>query len=325
MHNEVVTKKSPVILMIKLAVIEAGGILLYFIATLFGNYKFELYSQLSLTNILPYESAKPLVLFGAQFALTAYAFLLWYYEEYKIKADSIVHLHGVFQRKKTSFVFDKSCTVLIQQNLLGKIFHYGNIVIQHGKNTFALKTISRPELLIRAIQEGPMSAKFSSEHNIEKLLNSEENDWLEFKSSLRYDYKAGNVSRELEKAALKTVAAFLNSKGGYLIVGVNDERNPLGLEKDFQTLQRKDKDGFENHFTQAFNAVIGPEFRDLVKIKFMDVGGNDVCLVEALPSHRPVYFKSDNNEHFYMRTGNITSALKLSEMESYIRSRWPKL
>ena len=115
--------------------------------------------------------------------------------------------------------------------------------------------------------------------DIARLLMEVEHDQLEFKSSLRFDYKAGKVSRDLEKAVMKTVAAFLNSRGGHLVIGVNDARKPIGLENDYQTLQRKDSDGFENHFTQAFNNMIGPEFRNLIKLWFHNVDGHDICVV----------------------------------------------
>lgn len=325
MRPEITTKRSPIILMIWFAVIEAGGLFLYFIVRLFGSAKFELYTDLLLTQFLPYDTAKVIFLFGVQFTLIVYTFLLWYYEEYKIREDSITHVRGVLRKKYASIALSGLDSISVARGVLGKIFHYGNIRIQSKEKSFELRTISHPELIIKAIYDGPMAAKFSVQHNMDKLLSSEENDRLEFKSSLRYDYRAGNVSRELERTALKTVAAFLNSKGGYLVMGVDDSRTPLGLEKDFRSLQRKDKDGFENHFTQSFNAVIGPEFRDLIKLAFISADGKDICLIETLPSHRPVYFKFDGNEHFYIRTGNITSSLKLSEMESYISSRWPAL
>jgi len=108
------------------------------------------------------------------------------------------------------------------------------------------------------------------------------------------------------------------------VLGVNDSREPVGLLNDYQTLQRKDADGFENHFTQTFNSMIGPEFRNLIKLWFHTMNGQDLCVVQVLASPRPVYLKTDNNEQFYMRTGNISTSLKLSEIEAYSRSRWPR-
>ena len=324
--NELITKHSPIVLVYKFAVIEAIAFFLYFIATLFGNAKYDLYVELSLQNLISYQTAKILFLLGAQFILTVYAFFSWYYEEYVVRQGSITHFTGVIWRKNKKFKVDKSTSVTIKSGLLGKILHYGSISVREGTSSFVIHHISRPDRIIKTVKGGYDSTEkaFSEKPDITKLLEETEHNQLEFKSSLRFDHKAGNVSRELEKAAMKTVAAFLNSKGGYLVLGVSDARAPLGLQNDYQTLQRKDSDGFENHFTQSFNNMIGPEFRSFVKLWFHNIDGCDICTIQALPSPRPVYLKTDNNEHFYIRTGNISTSLKLSEIESYSRSRWPK-
>ncbi|MDO8536704.1 MAG: putative DNA binding domain-containing protein [bacterium] len=326
MYNEIITKRSPIVLMWKFAGIEAVGFLFYFIAMLLGNTKYELYTQLSFSNFLSYQAAKMLFLLSAQFALTVYAFLSWYYEEYAVGANSITHTSGVFLKKESVFPVGKTTSQTIKSGPLGKLFHYGSIRLRSDGSSITLAQISRPERIIKVLkgEYNPYENAFGKEPDIAKLLTEAEHDKLEFKSSLRFDQKSGNANRELEKAAMKTIAAFLNSKGGYLVIGVSDKRTPLGLQNDYQTLQRKDSDGFENHFTQAFNNMIGPEFRNLVKLWFHNADGNDICAIQALESPRPVYLKIDNNEHFYMRTGNISTSLKLSEIESYARSRWPK-
>ena len=320
MNGETLTKRSPIVLVWKFAAIEVAAGFLYFGATLLGNAKYELYTQLSLSDLLSYQVAKILFLSAAQFILTVYAFLSWYYEEYSIRPGSIAHLYGVFFRKEKVLSTGSSVSVKISSSPLGKLLHYGSIYIKSGASSLVLAQISKPERLLKAIKQ---ENSFGMEPDIGRLLKENEHDRLEFKSSLRFDYKAGQTSRDIEKGAMKAIAALLNSKGGYLIVGVSDTRTPLGLRKDYETLQRKDRDGFENHFTQSFNNMIGPEFRNLVKLWFRAVDGQDVCTIQVLPSPRPVYLKADNSEHFYMRTGNISTALKLSEIESYSRSRWP--
>jgi len=320
MTGETLTKRSPIVLVWKFAAIEVAAGFLYFGATLLGNAKYELYTQLSLSDLLSYQVAKILFLSAAQFILTVYAFLSWYYEEYLIRPGSITHLFGVFRRKEKVLSTGSSVSVKISSSPLGKLLHYGSIHIKSGASSLVLAQISKPERLLKAIKQ---ENSFGMEPDIGRLLKENEHDRLEFKSSLRFDYKAGQTSRDIEKGAMKAIAALLNSKGGYLIVGVSDSRSPLGLRKDYETLQRKDRDGFENHFTQSFNNMIGPEFRNLVKLWFHIVDSQDLCTIQVLPSPRPVYLKADNSEHFYMRTGNISTALKLSEIESYSRSRWP--
>ncbi|MDP2598250.1 MAG: putative DNA binding domain-containing protein, partial [Candidatus Liptonbacteria bacterium] len=325
MENEIMVKRSPIVLVWKFAVIETAGFFLYFAATLLGNAKYDLYIQLSFSSILAYPVAKMLFLSGAQFALTVYAFLSWYYEHYIIDSDSVMYKRGVFLRKETMVPISGSTKFTVLRDTLGKFFHYGSVNIKDGKSSLVLATISRPEALVKGIKRGMTHEnKFLREPDISKLLAENEHDRLEFKSSLRFDNKVGRASRDVEKAAMKTIAAFLNSKGGYLVVGVSDTRVPLGLQNDYETLQRKDSDGFENHFTQVFNSMIGPEFRNLIKLWFRKLDDRDLCVVQVLASPRPVYLKADNNEQFYMRTGNISTALKLSEIESYSHSRWPK-
>ena len=167
-----------------------------------------------------------------------------------------------------------------------------------------------------------MATLVSAPLNVLDLLNKNEQENLEFKSTFRWDMRQNIVNHTLEKSVMKTIAAFLNSQGGHLVIGVDDNKKTLGLALDYSSLARKDADGFENHFTQIFNNMIGAEFRQFIKLNLSQVDGKDCCVVSVSPSHKPAYLKSDNNsEEFYIRTGNGTTALKLSEANAYIDSR----
>ena len=87
----------------------------------------------------------------------------------------------------------------------------------------------------------------------------EESDTVEFKSSLRWDYKQQRANTDLEREVIKGVVGFLNSEsGGTLIIGVDDDKRVLGLERDFSTLgQRKNRDGFQQRLQQALISAIG--------------------------------------------------------------------
>ncbi len=163
----------------------------------------------------------------------------------------------------------------------------------------------------------------SKENDLEEMLRSGEHERLEFKTSFRWDDHRKQINKELEKTVMKTAAAFLNSDGGHLLIGVDDQGRSLGLEKDFASLPKKDADGFENHFNNIFNQMIGPEFRRLVQLSFENVSDKKICLVRVEPSHRPAYLKNGNSEDFYIRTGNVTTPLKMSEVTAYLSS-WRK-
>lgn len=319
-------KRSPIIFIRNFIAIEMVGLAFYLFAAAFGNYKYEVYKDLLLENILLYQNAKVLFITASELVMTIYAFLHWYSDIYIIKPGMIVHEWGIFFKKRRAVPLQKILSLTLASGPLGKLFHYGSIHIQNSERTnlFTLRDISRPQKYFKKIEQNVNNgaAEKNSPPDFIDLLKREESEEIEFKSSLRFDHKLKQVNRDLEKAAMKTVAAFLNSKGGFLVVGADDAGELLGLEYDYQTLVRKDSDGFENHFTQVFNKTIGPESRHLVKLWFQKIDDIEICAIDISSSPNPVYLKMDDGEHFYIRTGNASTPLKLSEIDSFLRSRW---
>ncbi len=326
MNGAIVVKQSPVILFRNFVFIEILGFVGYFIAVALGNYKYEFYTKLSFSAVLPYQTAKLLFLLGAELAMTAYAFLRWHRESYAIQPGTITHGWGVFFIKKKTSPLRREMKVMLSSGFLGNLFHYGTVNIYDAASriTLTVANISTPQRYLKIIERFLDGENLPREkiQNVEQLLSQDEHERLEFKSSLRFDLHGQKVNRDLERSVMKTVAGFLNSKGGNLVIGVGDAREPLGLKHDYETLNRPTSDGFENHFTQIFNAMIGPEFRHLIKLRFPTVHNQELCVVSVAPSVRPIYLKLEDTEHFYIRTGNVTTPLKMSEVESYTRSHW---
>lgn len=156
------------------------------------------------------------------------------------------------------------------------------------------------------------------ERNIEFIINNGENEKVEFKSSFRYDYVQNKLNKALEKVFLKTVAGFLNAEGGTLLIGVDDEGNILGLEKDYVTLKKKNRDGFELKLMQLTSTHIGTEFCALIRISFYKIEGEDICSVHVVSSEVPVYVNVNGSTLFYLRTGNSTNQLTVQEAINYV-------
>jgi predicted HTH transcriptional regulator len=72
--------------------------------------------------------------------------------------------------------------------------------------------------------------------SVEVLTTMGEGPTIEFKESFRRDSKTGNVNKELSKVVVKTIAAFLNTNGGSLLIGVADNGAIIGIEADIDTL-----------------------------------------------------------------------------------------
>jgi predicted HTH transcriptional regulator len=158
--------------------------------------------------------------------------------------------------------------------------------------------------------------------DVRKLLLAGENEHLELKASFRWEINSQKVSKELEKVVMKSLAGFMNTAGGYLIIGINDEKKIIGLENDFNSLTKHNSDGFENRFGVAFNSYIGKEFRQYVSVSFQKYEGKEICIMKIKPSKKPVYVKDGKTEEFFLRTGNATNPMTMSEANEYIKTHW---
>ena len=69
--------------------------------------------------------------------------------------------------------------------------------------------------------------------NAEELIKQGESKTLEFKSTLRWNLRESRQDdKRVTHAALKTIAAFLNTEGGDLLLGVADDGTIVGIERD---------------------------------------------------------------------------------------------
>jgi type I restriction enzyme, R subunit len=50
----------------------------------------------------------------------------------------------------------------------------------------------------------------------------------------------------MEDAVVKTVAGFLNTGGGTLLIGVDNSGNTIGLDHDYERVKPENGDGFVN-------------------------------------------------------------------------------
>lgn len=168
----------------------------------------------------------------------------------------------------------------------------------------------------------PRIYKKLEQADISKLIKQGESQNLEFKSSLRWDVRQGKANKDLEKVILKTIAGYMNADGGQLIIGVEDDGTIFGLEQDYSALNRADRDKFENHLVQLVKSSMGAENVRFFSTIFDNIEGKDVCLITVLKANKPVYVKTQNSEDFYVRTGNNTTALSVSEAQAYIAGHW---
>lgn len=144
---------------------------------------------------------------------------------------------------------------------------------------------------------------------------------LEFKSSLQWDIVRNEKNKVLRKSVLKTIVAFLNSEGGTLVIGVEDNKSVCGLEMDLSLVDHSE-DKFLVLLNNLFNDNIGPEFSSLIKATIEPINGTKVCKVNVERSLLPSYLKIDGQQEFYVRSGNTSRSLEMEEAVNYISQHW---
>ena len=124
--------------------------------------------------------------------------------------------------------------------------------------------------------------------NAEELIKQGESKTLEFKSTLRWNLKEQRKdARRITFAAVKTIAAFLNTEGGDLLLGVADDGSIVGIEQD-----RFDSDDkFMLHLAQAARTGLGDRAGTCIDPRIQIVEGKTVCAVSCQRSPEPVFLK----------------------------------
>jgi hypothetical protein len=162
------------------------------------------------------------------------------------------------------------------------------------------------------------------ESDLQTFIAQGERAQLEFKSSFRWDLRENKVNRALEAVVMKTLAGYMNGNGGTLLIGVADDGAVVGLDHDYKTLKKQDRDGFEQALMTAVATKLGADACHQVQIVFHSVDNNEVCRVMVAPTPRPVYLKEGDAPKLYVRTGVSTRELNVQEAVDYTLARWPK-
>ncbi len=175
-------------------------------------------------------------------------------------------------------------------------------------NDFMSSLIAEPEIM--------------HDRTVNELIQLGESATLEFKSTIQWDVVRNEINKNLRFSVLKTIAAFLNSEGGTLIIGVEDNGDVLGIDLDLSTLKKKSVDGFEQLLTDIIRDRIGVEYARFVKIRFAEIDENTICAVDVEKSPEPVFMEDSKGTMFFIRHGNTTRSLDPEEMHRYIQMNW---
>lgn len=153
-----------------------------------------------------------------------------------------------------------------------------------------------------------------------EIIQKGENDIVEFKSTLRWNLFTEKKDKAIERSVLKTLAAFMNTNGGMLLVGVADDGNILGLAHD--NFESNDK--LLLHLSNLIKARIGAVYLKYLRFSIEKISEKEILRVDCHPATQPAYLKDDAVDHLFIRSGPSTTDLRLSKVYNYIVDRFDR-
>ena len=177
----------------------------------------------------------------------------------------------------------------------------------------------RPASAAEVIERLELIGLHAVHDNIERLLASDETTTLEFKASLRtpvgpIDPRNQRTQKEfariLQHEVLATLAAFFNTDGGALIIGVADDHTVVGIEVDYPNLHRKSSDGWRCTFDDLVSDHLGTEVMNSIDLQLEPWQGHTIAVIRCARREEPTWI---GDELFARRTA---STVKLSNREA---------
>jgi len=195
------------------------------------------------------------------------------------------------------------------------------VEIKMGRKHWKLPTYQKEGQSEAEILSKLENVESAYEKQWKNIISRGESQNIEFKSSLKYDIKLMKANTKLQEEIMKTIAGFLNSKGGTLFIGVNDNGGILGLENDYKLLgKKKSFDGFLIHLNNLLKKYFkGNIFANLEFIS-LNIESKEICIIDIEKSSTPTFLKTEGD--FYVRSGTSTNKLNTEDAVLYIKNHF---
>ena len=175
--------------------------------------------------------------------------------------------------------------------------------------------------------ESPFAeTRVAMEDGVRALIEGGESAVLEFKSTARRNLRTGVEDQAIIWWVVKTIAAFMNTNGGTLLVGIDDSGEPVGIEEDYPHVKGENRDGWELSLTTAVKNALGQVAATKLAVGFCTLDDRTIARIDVRPGLEPVFAsrKGEQRQALFARLNNATEELSGPALLSYQRVHGPK-
>jgi len=161
--------------------------------------------------------------------------------------------------------------------------------------------------------------------SVDEIIKTGENNQIEFKPALLYNFKTRRAGIGVKYIIAKAICGFLNSNGGFLVIGVSDDAKVIGLDSDFSLSDKKNViDFFLLEFDQMMNHFFTLRVISSVSGNIYQMNGKYIFVVTVTPSKRtPVFLNGQNGKEFWIRTEASTrQIIDIEDISNYSIEKW---
>jgi len=159
-----------------------------------------------------------------------------------------------------------------------------------------------------------------------KKINNGESKTIEFKATLSLDVRRTKDNsykpikeKYIELAVLKTLVGFLNSDGGELFIGINDNSEILGIANELNLLYKSSTDTMLLHLKNLIKSNIGSSLSNLCDFTIQKLENKEIIYIKCSKSDEAIYIKGKD---FYVRSGPSTHKLEGKDLVEYTKRRY---
>jgi tetratricopeptide (TPR) repeat protein len=179
------------------------------------------------------------------------------------------------------------------------------------------------------------------------LIRGGENEFVEFKSSALWSKSlskgeiAASDSKDVHKFGkdtskviiAKTIASFLNTEGGNLVIGIKENKGGapneiIGIENEYLKLKDPCPDGYrrmliDEIIRKYLPSEIFHHLNTYLRIHFMKMEDRTLCWLEIKKADDGVFLKVQDDESFFIRIDAETRQIADKALVNYCRKRFP--
>ncbi len=222
----------------------------------------------------------------------------------------------------------------------GIVLLYDMVLGDHPGDSDKLLEAQIRDLLLRS-STSKTDDEEHFENDFKELISRGENESVEYKSSILWskDYSQEQIieskSKELNLFGkdtskiiiARTIAGFLNTEGGNLIVGIKENKDQNkndinGIDGEIPKLKDPCIDGYRRMIVDEiirkyFHADIYNHLSKYIKITFSHVDDKTLCWFQIKKSDIKVFLGINKKDYFYIRVDAETRELEGKQMVDY--------